>query len=188
MKPLLAAVVFGLFTALACQAELQLPEPPQQHTTWRLDSPIPPNILSAAETMFEQGFPDPCGCEYREIEVECGVVFAANLWPVKSRGWVLPAQSKETNRFAICWNGIIYPVVTVGAPANLHDEISNNRFTVRYDPGRMEAQAVFFRDAPPTRSLLLLRSGEIAAGLEDWQAVEQMLNSDQRRRPGASDA
>ena len=188
MKPLLAAVVFGLFTALACQADLQLPEPPQQHMSWHPDSPIPSNILSAAETMFVQGFPDPRGCEYREIEVECGVVLATNLWRLKTCGWVLPAKFNETNRFAICWNGLIYPVVTLAAPANLHAEISNINFTARYNPGRLEPQAVLFGDALLTRSLLLLRSGEIAAGLEDWHAVEQISNSARRGRPGDSDA
>ncbi len=187
MKPLLAAVFSWLFTVLACQGKSQLPEPPQQHQAWHPDSPIAANIHSAANTMFEQGFPDPRGCEYREIEVECSMVFATNVWPVKTRGWVLPAKSNETNRFAICWNGLIYPVVTLGAPADLHTE-ANDVGTAGWPTwGTLEPQAVIFKDATYTRGLLLLRAGEIAAGSEELHAFEQMSGRDRGQRPGGFD-
>ena len=188
MKPLLTAVFFGLVTVLACQGNPQLPEPPQQRAPWHPASAIPSNILSAANTLFEQGFPDPRGCEYREIEVECGVVFATNRWPMKTRGWVLPARTSETNRFAICWNGLIYPVATMGAPASLRAEASNISLTTRPRLNVQEPDAVVFTDALTTRSLLLLRSGEIATGLSDWITVEENGNRYKSRRPGAADA
>src|SRR5438105_3368324 len=89
---------------------LLLPDPPRQHSAWHPDPNIPGDILSAAKTLFAQGFPDPRGCDYREIEVEVSGVWSGKSSVVKTRGWVLPTNARETNRFAICWNGLVYPV------------------------------------------------------------------------------
>ena len=88
------------WTAICARcASLQLPEPPQQHRPWLPDPAIPTNILSAAETIYEQGFPDPRGCEYREIEVAVSGVWGGKVSVVKTRGWVLP---KESGSRSIC--------------------------------------------------------------------------------------
>lgn len=50
-------------------APLTLPTPPQQHAPWVAPENVPTNLASAVATLFEQGFPNPRGCEYREIEV-----------------------------------------------------------------------------------------------------------------------
>src|SRR5450759_3626544 len=121
----LVLVLLPLCHSLGGQSGLQLPEPPQQHKAWHADAGIPTNILSAVETLFKQGFPDPRGCEYREIEVEVSGMWNSKSSLVKTRGWVLPAKSRESNRFAICWNGLIYPVTKISAPADLHSEITD---------------------------------------------------------------
>jgi len=79
MKALRCGILFGLVLACAARGELRLPEPPRQHTAWRPDASIPTNILSAVDKLFEQGFPDPRGCEYREIEVAVSGVWAARF-------------------------------------------------------------------------------------------------------------
>jgi len=97
MKARLACAALMMLTAAVCrgqQGTLQLPEPPRQHAMWRPDASIPTNILSAIETMYEQGFPDPRGCEYREIEVAVSGVWDGKVSLVKTRGWVLPAKSR----------------------------------------------------------------------------------------------
>src|ERR1039458_2802676 len=124
MKAISVPLFLGLTTIFAQCAVLRLPEPPQQHRPWHPEPAIPTNILSAAETIYEQGFPDPRGCEYREIEVAVSSVWDGKASLVKTRGWVLPKKS-GTNHFAICWNGLIYPVVNVSQPADLHAEITN---------------------------------------------------------------
>ena len=124
MKIVAASFLLSLTTACSCLAESKLPEPPQQHQPWHADASIPTNIASAAETLFAQGFPDPRGCEYREIEVEVSGVWDGKNPIVKTRGWVLPKKS-GTNQFAICWNGLIYPVAKISAPAGLHAETTN---------------------------------------------------------------
>jgi hypothetical protein len=75
---------------------LRLPEPPRQHAAWRADTTVPANLLSAVETLFEQGFPDPRGCEYREIEVEVSGVWSSKSALVKTRGWVLPSTGGKS--------------------------------------------------------------------------------------------
>ncbi len=114
MKVISVPLLLGLTAICAHCAVLRLPVPPQQHKSWHPDPAIPTNILSAAEMLFEQGFPDPRGCEYREIEVEVSGVWDGKARVVKTRGWVLPEKS-GTNQFAICWNGLIYPVAKVSA-------------------------------------------------------------------------
>ena len=201
MKPLLAGLALGLFTAFAsCRGNLQLPEPPQQHRSWHPDSVIPTNILSAMESLFEQGFPDPRGCEYREIEVAVSGVWGGKVSLVKTRGWVLPAKSREINQFAICWNGLIYPIANISTPADLHAEITNhfkmvtlaltnsangtNEIITRVFPSRLDRRnnyaadenvTVFFTNALATRALLLLRCGETEAALTNWSPNQRMM-------------
>jgi hypothetical protein len=67
---------------------------------------------------------------------------------------VLPKKS-GTNHFAICWNGLVYPIAKISAPASLHAEITN---TVRLPGMRTgwdwqhssaagEQQTIFFTGA-----------------------------------------
>ncbi len=175
MKALRCGILLGLVFACAARSELRLPEPPRQHTAWRPDAGIPTNILSAAETIYEQGFPDPRGCEYREIEVAVSDVWGGKVSLVKTRGWVLP-KKLGTNQFAICWNGLIYPVETISMPADIHADINNTTAPMGMRPGWIwqhnsaagEAQTVFYAGANSTRLLLLLRCGETTAALKSW--------------------
>ena len=56
---------------------------------------------------------DPRGCAYCEISVPADDP-AVKPGEVKTHGWVLPAKEGETQRFAVCWNGVEYPVLSVG--------------------------------------------------------------------------
>jgi hypothetical protein len=150
---------------------LHFPEPPRQHSAWRPSAAIPTNILSAARALFDQGFPDPRGCEYQEFEVEVSGVWSDKISLVKTRGWVLPAKRNQGNRFAICWNGLIYPATNIAAKADLSAEITNRP---SWSGGRFnssaagEQQTVIFSHAVSTRVLLLLRAGEAEIALKNW--------------------
>lgn len=197
MKAFPALFLLGLATVCAHGGLLQLPEPPQQHKSWRPDPAIPTNLVSAAEKLFEQGFPNPRGCEYREIEVTVSGVWEGKATSAKTYGWVLPKKS-GTNQLAICWNGLIYPVAKVSAPADLHAEMTNligqttatltNRvngtnvviaypvsFGRSYNSAAGENTTVQFNNALSTRVLLLLRCGETAAALTNWTPNRQMM-------------
>jgi hypothetical protein len=182
MKAISVVLLLGWMAICAHCAGLRLPVPPQQHKSWRPDPAIPTNILSAAEKLYEQGFPDPRDCEYREIEVEVSGVWDGKARLVKTRGWVLPKKS-GTNQFAICWNGLIYPVANVYQPADLHAEITNSnspasrRFGFGGGSAVGEERSIIYANALSTRVVLLLRCGETAAALTNWSPNQAMMMS-----------
>lgn len=159
-----------------------LAEPPQQHTAWTPPATaISSNLLSAVKMIFDQGFPDPRGCEYRTIEVEVSSVWERNASLARTCGWVIPAKQGQVQQFAICWNGLIYPVMKIGALADLQEEIAslmppNSR---RFNQGHGEIRSVFSTNSPSTRVLLLLRCGETEAALKNWVPDEQYLTQAQ---------
>jgi len=180
MKAISVPLILGLTAIFAHCAVLRLPEPPQQHRPWHPDSAIPTNVFSAAETLFEQGFPDPRGCEYREINVEVSGVWEGKVRILKTHGWMLPKKS-GTNQFAICWNGLIYPVTMVSALADLHAEMTSSnlpmsrRFGFGGGSAIGEAGSVIYANPLSSRVLLLLRCGETAAALTNWAPNQQMV-------------
>ena len=113
-----------------------LPAPPQQTSEWKAPSLISTDkdraateastmaeLAEAVQSLFALGLADPRGCEYRNIEV-----VTAGYRTTKTHGWVFP-QSNEANdktqqqRFGICWNGLVYPLVSVGEPADLRMDV-----------------------------------------------------------------
>ena len=44
---------------------------------------------------------------------------------VKARGFVLPERADTPGRFVVCWDGLVYPAVTVGEPADLERDIND---------------------------------------------------------------
>jgi len=192
MKVRLRWICFGLLAGgISIGHSLELPTPPQQAAEWRAPPGLPTNLLSAASTLFAQGFPDPRGCEYREIEIVTGDVWRAGTNATATRGWVLPPNAGESNRFAICWNGLIYPLRKSGELADLHAEIAATE--AARQTGRMyfygganavgESRSVQFASAQSTKVLLLLRTGETAAALTNY-ALLPRSNVQTFRRPG----
>jgi hypothetical protein len=92
----------------------RLPVPPQQNAPWSPPkTSLPENVVTAAALLFHQGLPDPRGCEYRAVEL------GGTAWILATHAWVLPAEDKETRRFAVAWDGLIYPVLKLEGPADL---------------------------------------------------------------------
>jgi hypothetical protein len=99
------------------------PYPPMQSRPWVLSSTnLPLNLQSAVNVLFQTGMADPRGCDYREIEVVVGSVSKVSGIVIKTHGWVLPAASGARTNYAIGWNGLIYPVISIGNPANAEDD------------------------------------------------------------------
>lgn len=186
------STLLGLLLAATMHAATNQPwpTPPQQTAPWTAPETVPTNLVSVAETLFAQGFPDPRGCEYRQITIEVGSVWGAprrflggtNLVTeteahrVETTGWVLPETSGSTQRFAIGWNGLIYPVVALGMPVDLETQASGwspvvQRF--QYASAMGEELSVFATNAVTSRVLLLLRAGQTQPGLKHFQALTQ---------------
>lgn len=165
---------FLLLLTLGQARALTLPTPPQQNTDWSAPADVPTNMLSAANTLFAQGFPDPRGCQYREIEILANDIWERPTNIIATRGWTLPEIPNQP-AFAIAWNGLIYPVIKLGAPADLSAELEDLQIPVRAGrltsglrsfSGVAEAQSVFLSSALSTRVLLLLRAGKTEAALK----------------------
>lgn len=152
-----------------------LPVPPMQNAPWRTPSTVlPENYLSAALALFDAGLPDPRNCHYREIVVGVG---SLPVWPppdrtstngvVSTRGWVL--TSDGPNRFAICWNGLIYSVLELGAQADLRSEVANMLTSGTVHWGVIpEAKSVSPLSLSGIQGCLLLRLGEAESAGRVW--------------------
>ena len=94
-----------------------IPDPPRQGAPWTPpDTKLPRRLVEATAALFELGAADPRGCDYREIEV--------SDWRVeKARGFVLPERPGEAGRFAVGWDGVVRPALTVGMQADLEADI-----------------------------------------------------------------
>ncbi|MCK4374112.1 MAG: hypothetical protein KAX19_02250, partial [Candidatus Brocadiae bacterium] len=94
-----------------------LPTPPQQNAPWTPpETALPQEFVKTTRRLFDLGMADPRGLEYREVEVGTGRVWR-RTGIVETHGWLLPAHGGK-QRFAVCWNGLVYPVVSVGAQAD----------------------------------------------------------------------
>jgi hypothetical protein len=99
-------------------ATARFPLPPLQHVPWTSTAHLPPELIDAARALFLEGLGDPRGCEYRAIEIAVGDLRSGGA-TVATRGFVLPGE-----RFAVAWNGLVYPLVVLGAAANLAGDVA----------------------------------------------------------------
>lgn len=133
--------------------------------------------MKAAATLFEQGLADPRGLEYREIEIAVGNPWDGGGYPLKTHGWILPNDGKN-GHFAVGWNGLVYPVMSLGHSANLHNDweaISQGKDHNSMMVWRSvsEANAVNFGVLEPLKVVLLLRLGETELARELWKLAPQ---------------
>ena len=129
------AAIRGVDDPRPAPAETAVGSPPRR--------PCPGSWCRASTTLFEQGLADPRGCDYRAIEVAVGSVWSNVAGIASTHGWVLPERPGETTRFAVAWSGLVYPTVSVGAPADLEADVKALETTAR---ARREA----LRDRPGT--------------------------------------
>jgi len=152
----------------------KIPAPPRQYSRWKIpETQLPTNYVSATGLLFEQGLADPRGCDYRIIEVATGEVWGGAGGVVATHGWVLPG--KPANRFAVCWNGLVYPVISVGPNADLEADVANltTNGTVNWRPVVPESLAVATDSMLGIKGCLLLRLGRIDLATRYWQALAQ---------------
>lgn len=100
-----------------------LPTPPQQTSPWTPPAGLPGPLVSAATTLFDQGLADPRGGDYRQVSVGVGNVWGGDGGVARTHAWVLPADTPGGQQFAVCWNGLVYPVASVGGPADLSADV-----------------------------------------------------------------
>jgi hypothetical protein len=116
---------------------------------------------------------DPRGCDYREIEVGTGEAWRGDGGVVKTRGWVVPGGGVQ--QFAVCWNGLVYPAVTVGERADWRADAhaAAQRAGRQWRNALPEAYTVSHEACFPLKACLLLRLGEPGLAEELWAALQQ---------------
>ncbi len=151
-----------------------LPTPPEQSAWWSPPPPkLPGTLVSAAVNLFQLGLADPRGCEYREMEVLVGgYTPECRDAVVKTNGWVIPTVPQPSQRFGVCWNGLVYPLLSIGKTADLRADTlaaakAQPQDLTVCNPG--EAYAVSHKSPLPIKACLLLRLGEINLAEKLWE-------------------
>lgn len=203
-KRLFLLVILWLFSPVAVSGTPQqrdlwffpgdrIPVPPRQNLPWQPpDTDIPAEYVEAISAAFQRGTADPRGCEYREVVVPFGSDAWGGFRRLNTHGWLLPWNGEHSPQFAILWNGVVSPVISVGPPASLkadgrqlvaylieHKAIYENRPTVS-DRKRLEFPQIFFPGSLHYGVIcaLLLRSGETALAEKVYHyAVERHMGT-----------
>ncbi len=179
--PLWGLVVLAvpvLFTSLAQGETPKIPEPPHQKDAWKPPaSKVPEDFVKAAALLFEQGLADPRGCEYRVV----GLTNGGSV-----HGWVLPAKDEDKQRFAVCWNGLVYPVASVGDKADLKKDAKKP--DAKQANAEWQAARYWFWQRDDLFTALLLRLGEGELASDVWAVNHPPpAAGDERPAPKAED-
>ncbi len=177
-----ASLLFGVESSEREVAPLftgdKIPTPPAQNSSWAAErsprSPLEAALFLSGRRLFQQGLADPRGCEYRSIKIGVGSCWDHEVTLVETQGWVLPDSEPSGQRFAVAWNGLVYPVVEVGLPADLaldlaqllhareHPPLSHHPFSPTEFPamnGDNESNTVLHFTPHELKACLLLRLG-----------------------------
>lgn len=90
---------------------------------------------------------------------------------MKTHGWVLPSQGSQP--FAVCWNGLVYPVTTVAEKADWRADARSaiQRAVWQWRSAWPEAHGVSPETCLPLKGCLLLRLGEPRLAQALWGAL-----------------
>lgn len=146
----------------------RFPRPPMQRAPWSTSARLPAALLDAARLLFVQGFADPRGCAYREIAIAIGDLRPGDAGAVHTRGFVLPGE-----RHAVAWNGLVYPVVSVGGPGDLARDVAAASELGSHPlyPMLIEERASVAPDRNLAMVVLLARFGEDELAEQVWDAL-----------------
>ena len=103
-----------------------IPPPPQQGSAWEAPpTKLPRFLVNATADLFNAGMADPRRCDYRAVEI-------GDDASVATHGFVFHDPARPDKRFVVGWNGITYPALSVGEPADLAADILKlaNQLTV----------------------------------------------------------
>ena len=198
MKPRLISVLILVWGWTSCFAQVSpkferdsIPVPPAQNQPWKPPlTTLPTVVVSSCQDLFDAGLSDPRGCEYREIVVPFR---AQSRWSpaddadaFKTHGWVLPAQAGDAQRYAVCWNGLVYPLVSLGAPADLDGDIQKvlaqnvdpDSTGMRRDPSTPSpGESLAFDQFTLIKLPLLLRLGRVDLAEGVWNLLQAWIKA-----------
>jgi hypothetical protein len=152
-----------------------LPTPPAQKEAWTPpDSNLTKALIDAATILFHLGLADPRGCEYRSIRLD-------RRQDKSIHGWLLPPEKAGAQRFAVCWNGLVYPISSVAEKADVKadviaaikagEESDESDLLLRFLSPRYatdESLVLSHETVVPLKAALLLRLGEGELASRVW--------------------
>ena len=160
---------------LAAGAAAPAPDPPQSSAPWAPPATtLPPEFVAAAKTLFWEGLADPRGGEYRAITVQASGPFPGQTNAEPIHGWVLPAGPGESPKFAVCWDGQVYPVTAAGARADLQADAGAMAHGRAGNSGPLDGTALLTTAPSALKACLLLRLGEARLAEQVWAAQAAM--------------
>ena len=163
-----------------------IPDPPHQRDPWTPPtSTLPKFLVTATTTLADQGLADPRGCEYRTVEVIDGSVWGGSGSISKRRGWVFADPTGGPTRFVVGWDGLIWPTLTVGDPADLAADVARlvaiSQTWTNNNPQRFRELVPRDNDggavepgptqADPVQVCLLLRINQVNLAESLWAAL-----------------
>ena len=170
-------------------AGVALAVPPRQNAPW---SAAPDDVfVPATRALFDAGLADPRGLEYRAVQFVVGdsAFGAGEGTTLQTHGWVLPAIAGQKQRFGVAWNGLVYPLVQVGEPVSLREDITQ-AVAKAVEVGNMtwnnawEEPIVVAPDFPTSvKVALLLRLGETEAAHQMGEALLQTRGTGDNSKP-----
>jgi hypothetical protein len=167
-------VAAGLGVAAIRAADAR-PTPPPQSMSWKapVGGDIPTNFVTATEALFDAGMADPRGGEYRSIVVRVGSLWSGDGGKVATHGWVLPGSGAIPQ--AVCWNGLVYPVLSIGTAEDLTRDVQALKTGKYEDRGWIprEADGVSYKYPEPLKGCLLLRLGETDLARDYWISLQE---------------
>lgn len=194
IKRFICPTTISLFLLISCrlrsqtieQSWVQMPQPPSQQLPWTApDTKLPKKLTNVIPVLFEQGLADPRGLEYRSIVVRVGSVWGSSH-TIQTRGWVIDSFH------AIGWNGLVYPVISIGEKQNLQSDIlsivsKDKKERAEYEkkyPGETinrsrysysafpEDRALSEKSLLPLKVALLLRLHEVELAETLWKSLD----------------
>ncbi len=148
----IVAVLMGT-GSFAADLPSGLPRPPQQDAPWTPPkADVPAALIEAARVLFDQGLADPRGCGYRQVELAGEV--EERRFDLRPRptihAFVLPFDTTGSPRYAVAWNGLVYPVTGLGPAADLDADIFALKRAVELSSkgGRPRASGFYFAKDP----------------------------------------
>lgn len=196
-----AIVCATLFVASDCIAQMDVPAVKMKGTEIpapRAGQWTPPEqpqpLAEVTGLVFNLGMADPTGGEYRQIKLELGQGYGS--WVQLTHGWVLPADEKSPQRFAVCWDGLVHPVTAVGAPCDVDkdmevligklDAVKGKGFIWEVDA--FSSRVVSWRNWSSTKCALLLRIGKKDLATRLWDASRAMRDEKYPKPPSDIDS
>ena len=134
-------------------APIGLPVPPHQQAPWTPGPGLSTELATAVATLFDQGLADPRGLDYRDVELEVGAADETRPIVATTHAWVF-----DRDRFAVAWNGLVYPIARAGNRADLRADIA--RLATPTGESWTEVNGVSATAATPLKIAMLARLGE----------------------------